>query len=111
MSEERFLKIEHQLSAHDKDIHSIAKSLEAINKHMEKSNQLQQQAIVTDTKINARIERMEERLSAQIKNNTEATRRAHERTDKIDSIINRLAWTVISLVLLAMVGTIIKVGV
>jgi predicted nucleic acid-binding Zn-ribbon protein len=111
MSEERFLKIENKLSTHDRDIHSIAQSLDGINSHMERANQLLQESILKDERMNSRMEKMETHLSSQIKANNEAIKRAHVRTDKIDGIINRLAWTVISLVLVALVGLVVKVGI
>ncbi len=111
MSEDRFNKIEHQLQSHEKDIHSIAKALEGINSHMQKSNELMQVSILTDERINNRMDKMENHLSNQITNNHQAIARAHERTDKIEGIFSRLAWTVISLVVVALVGLVVKVGV
>lgn len=111
MSDERFSKIEHQLQSHEKDIHSIAKALEGINSHMQKTNELMQVSILTDERINNRMDKMENHLSNQISNNHQAITRAHERTDKIEGIFSRLAWTVISLVVVALVGLVVKVGV
>jgi len=111
MNEERFSKIEHQLQSHEKDIHSIAKALEGINSHMQRSNELMQVSILTDERINSRMDKMESHLSNQIKNNHEAVVRAHERSDKIEGVFSRLAWTVISLVVVALVGLVVKVGI
>jgi chromosome segregation ATPase len=111
MSDERFSRIENQLQSHEKDIHSIAKSLDGINSHMQKANELMQESILKDERINSRMDKLENHLSNQIKNNHEAITRAHERTDKIEGVFSRLAWTVISLVVVALVGLVVKVGV
>lgn len=110
MSEERFLKIENTLSTHDKDIHSIAKSLDGINSHMERANQLLQESLLKEERMNSRMDKMETNMVSQINANNDAIKRAHVRTDKIDGIISRLAWTIVSLVLVAVIGLVVRVG-
>lgn len=108
MSEERFLKIENTLSNHDKDLHSIANSLKGINGHMSKTNDLLQEMAIKDERFSARIERVESHLITKIESNHEAIKRAHSRADKIDSIITRLAWTVITFVIVGIISAVIE---
>ena len=108
MSEERLIKLESKVLGHDKDLHSIASSLNGINSQMEKTNEILQTYAIRDERFNAKLDKVESSLSAQIATNNEAIKRAHNRTDKIDSIINRLAWTIITLVLVGVIGATIK---
>ena len=110
MSEERLLKIEQKIENHDKDLHSIAKSLDGINHQMAKTNEILQDFALRDERFNSKLQRTEDRLSSLINSNNDAVKRAHVRVDKIDMIINRLAWTVITLVLVGVIGATIKFG-
>lgn len=117
MSEERINDIEKRmyhhevkLQSHDKDLHSIAKSLEGINHQMERTNNLIQDFALKEERFNTRVEKMEANITAQIKHNEEAIKRSHARTDKIDQIINRLAWFIILTMLTGIISAVIKFG-
>jgi predicted nucleic acid-binding Zn-ribbon protein len=108
MSEERFLKLEQKIENHDKDLYSIAQSLEGINGHLERTNQILQDFALKDEQFNSKVNRCEDRLTSAIEANIGTARRAHERIDKIDLIIGKVAWTVITIVLVGVVGASVK---
>ena len=104
MSEERFLKLEQKIENHDKDLYSIAQSLDGINNHLEKTNEILQDFALKDERFNSKVTRCEDRLNNAIEMNKDATKRAHIRIDRIDLIISKVAWTIITFVLLGVVG-------
>lgn len=110
MSEERINRLEMIAQRHDQDIHSIANSLEKVAEQMEKTNALIQESILKDERINGRIDRMEAHLSAKIESNYEAIKRAHGRVDKVDEIISRLTWSLVTFIGIGIFGTLVKFG-
>lgn len=121
MSEERFIMIESKLDSHDRDLHGIAKSLDGINHQMQRTNEILQEFALKDERFNAKIEKIESSFNSRLEqteslffskidSNSEAIKRAHSRTDKIDAVINRLAWTVITVVIVGMITAVAKFG-
>lgn len=110
MSEERLFKLESKIESHDKDLHSIAKSLNGINDQMERTNTILTEFAVKDERFNAKLDRVEQNLNAKIDANLDAIKRAHARTDKVDAIINKIAWGVVTFVAIGIATAVIKFG-
>lgn len=108
MSEERFFKIESKLDSHDKDLHSIAKSLAGIDNHMEKTNQLLQESFLKDAKFENRINSVEMGMLARVEANKVSIEHLAEKVDNHSAVISRITWLVISFVVLAVIAAAIN---
>lgn len=104
MSEERFFKIESKLDSHDKDLHSIARSLAGIDKHMEKTNQLIQESYIKDEKFTSRINSVELTLLSKLETNAIQQQVTKTKVDKIETVFNKLVWIVVTVVILGVIG-------
>jgi len=110
MSEERLLKIESKLEGHDKDFHNIAKSLDGINEHMGRTNELIQESIIKDERMSSHIKQVESGLASRIDTVHQTAARAHERVDAHDAMVSRIVWAVLLFVGLGMAGAVVKFG-
>lgn len=111
MSEEKFIRIEHRLDGHDKDIHSIAESLKGINTQAERTNQILQSLSLKEERFIARIEKVESGIGMQVETVKDIAVRSHKRIDKLDGIISRIGWLVITMVIVGVLGAVMKFGV
>lgn len=84
MSEERLIKIENKLDNHDKDIHSIAGSLEGIRDQMKRTNDIIQDFAIHEEKFASRIDLLDSKTMDRFERNEELIRRAHDRLDKTE---------------------------
>lgn len=111
MSEERITKLEYKQETLESLTRQMAENQKDMVGEFKKINAILQEQVLNDTRVHARIDKLETNITAQIQGNNAAISRAHERTDKIDAIITRLAWTVISVVIIGMMGAVLKFGV
>ncbi|MBD3767998.1 MAG: hypothetical protein IE928_08645 [Gammaproteobacteria bacterium] len=117
MSEERLSQVErtaielrHKDSVHDELLKQLVGSHNEIRSELKRTNDILQQQVLNDERVNARIDKMEANIMAKIQASNESIKRAHSRIDKIESIFSRLAWTVITMVILGVMGAVIKFG-
>lgn len=117
MSEERIRELEHKLlehhsmiEGHDKDLHSIAKSLEGINGHMNKTNELLQDFALKDERFNNKLDKIESNMLSRIDKNEEAIKRAHDRSDRYDDVLRKIGWWAIFVIASGIVGAMVKFG-
>lgn len=114
MSEDRLSQVErtaielrHKDSVHDELLKQLVDSHNEIRSEFKRTNDILQQQVLNDERVNARIDKMETNIMAKIEASNEAIKRAHSRIDKIESIFSRMAWTVITFVVLGALGTLI----
>ena len=99
MSDDRLKEIEIKLISHDKDIHSIAKSVEKIATSVE-----------LQTKMAAKRDVQDEHFNSAVKAVDEKSTRAHTRIDEHDKVFKRVMWLIITPVIGALLGMVIYSG-
>lgn len=103
-------KVESKLDNHDKDLHNIAVSLEGINHQMGKTNEILQDFALKDEKFNSKIDRLDTKVCARIQRLEELNDRLVKRLDRLDDIVARITWTVVTFVVVGVLAAVVKFG-
>lgn len=116
MSEERLDALEQARVRHESSLESIAQNIQALVKQGERTQvqnerlqELMQQALLRDERFDGKLHRLEQAMVARLDNQHEALTRAHTRLDRLDSIIARIAWTIVTAVLIAVISVVVVV--
>jgi hypothetical protein len=89
-------EVDNKLISHDKDIHTIAKSVQSIDESVKTMTELQVKQAIRD-----------EHFQAQVKEVKAVAIRAHSRLDEHDKDKKKLTWLFITPVILSLVGTVV----
>ena len=104
MSDERLNKLEMIADRHDRDLTLIASSIEKLVVQSEKTNEMIHQALLRDERFDNKLAKCELSLSNRIDQVHQTAEVAHKRLNKIDNVLSRLNWLVITFVVLAVLG-------
>lgn len=110
MSDVRINRLEAATQRHNDYIDRITGGMEKLEGQGERTNALLQEALLRDERFNAKIDHLESRITAQITASSTETKHAHSRIEKVEGIISRLAWTVVTAVVLGVMALLIKFG-
>ena len=110
MSDERLNKLELIADRHDRDLTLIASSIEKLVVQSEKTNEMIHQALLRDERFDNKLSKCELSLSNRIEQVHIAADKAHERMDRFDASVSRLAWVVITFAVLGILGAVINFG-
>jgi ABC-type multidrug transport system fused ATPase/permease subunit len=116
MSEERLDALEQARVRHESAIESIAQNIQALVKQgertqiqNERTQELMQQALLRDERFDGKLRRLEETVFARLDTQHDTITRAHMRVDRVDSVIARIAWTIVTAVLIAVLSVVVVV--
>lgn len=104
MSEERINKLEMIAERHDGDINRIATSLEKLVEQGDTTNKILQESLIRDERIHGRIDKLEARIFGKIEVISSSVQHANNRLNKYDSGINKLVWTVFTVIIIGLLG-------
>ena len=106
--EEKIIQQSFKIDTHDKDLSSIARSLEGINSQMTRTNELFHELAMMDERARTEITRLEHRVCSKVEALVERESNIKTRLSTIEGIINRITWAIVSFVGFGVLYAIVK---
>ena len=110
MSDDRIQRLELIADRHERDLSTIARSIEELVEQNKITNNMIQDALLRDERFDAKLQKCELALKHQIDLVHATATRSHTRLDKMEGFFTKTLGTVLVFILLGILGATVKFG-